>query len=280
MGDLARDTQISGEQGEYRARLSSDWEIWGPCGGYLVALMLRAAADDSHFRRPASVACHFLGVGDFTEAEIDVHTLRSGRHSESLRVHLSQHVRELAEAHVWTVDEETPGPVADWTRPPDVPPPADVPTVEERGHDPAERHRFWTNLEYRPLDWIPPEEWGTRAVEPRWRAWFRYRPTAVFDDPSLEAARVAMLCDIAAWPALVRGLPPEESERWVAPNLDVTVEFHRPPDGAEYLLLDAEAPVATDGLAGGLARVWSEDGRLLATSTQQMLFRPAPGDRP
>jgi acyl-CoA thioesterase-2 len=275
MGDLGADTEINGADGEYYARLSPDWEIWGPCGGYLVAILLRVAGEHAGFMRPASIACQFLGVGDFSEAEVEAHTLRVGRRGEAVRVRISQHIREVAEALVWMVAEDLEGPAADWTVAPDVPPPAEVPTIQERGDDPSERYRFWTNLEYRPIDWLPHDEWGTRAVEPRWQAWFRYRPTAVFDDPRLEAARVAMLCDIAAWPAIARGLPPDESDRWIAPNLDVAVTFHQLPRGSEYLLLEAEAPVAADGLAGGVARVWSEDGRLLASSTQQLLFRPS-----
>ena len=41
MGDLAIDTAVEGSDGRYRARLSRDWEIWGPNGGYLAAIALR-----------------------------------------------------------------------------------------------------------------------------------------------------------------------------------------------------------------------------------------------
>jgi acyl-CoA thioesterase-2 len=44
MGDLAADTRV--EQvgnGRYGAHLSSEWEIWGPMGGYVAAIALRAA---------------------------------------------------------------------------------------------------------------------------------------------------------------------------------------------------------------------------------------------
>ena len=50
MGDLAADTAVTevGE-GRYTARLSRDWEIWGPMGGYVAATALRAAGAASPF---------------------------------------------------------------------------------------------------------------------------------------------------------------------------------------------------------------------------------------
>jgi acyl-CoA thioesterase len=63
---------------------------------------------------------------------------------------------------------------------------------------------------------------------------------------------------------------------WMAPNLDVTVTFHQPPGPSEFLLLDAESPLALGGTIGSTGRVWSDDRRLLATSIQQMLARPVP----
>jgi hypothetical protein len=46
--------------------------------------------------------------------------------------------------------------------------------------------------------------------------------------------------------------------------------------GAEQLFLDAIASIAGGGLAGGGGSVWSDDGRLLGSGTQQMIFRPRP----
>ena len=55
MGDFALDTAVSGEDGRYTATLSHDWEIWGPNGGYVAAIALRAAGAHSRFDRPATV---------------------------------------------------------------------------------------------------------------------------------------------------------------------------------------------------------------------------------
>ena len=46
MGDFEADTRLEGENGRYRASISRDWEIWGPNGGYVAAIALRAAGLD------------------------------------------------------------------------------------------------------------------------------------------------------------------------------------------------------------------------------------------
>ena len=44
MGELSADTAVDGTDGVYSARLSSDWEIWGPNGGYVASVAMRAGA--------------------------------------------------------------------------------------------------------------------------------------------------------------------------------------------------------------------------------------------
>src|SRR5882672_5576315 len=91
MGDLAVDTKVTGSVGRYSARLSRDWEIWGPNGGYLASIALRAAGEHSRFGRPASIAGHFLGVAGFdTDVILEVKTLRTTKRAESIRVSMRQ----------------------------------------------------------------------------------------------------------------------------------------------------------------------------------------------
>ena len=58
------------------------------------------------------------------------------------------------------------------------------------------------------------------------------------------------------------------------PNLDVTAWFHQPADGSEWLLADYESPIATGALMGATGRIWSRDGRLLASGGAQLLCVP------
>ena len=129
----------------------------------------------------------------------------------------------VAEAIVWCVASDLDGPAITGAEAPDVKPPTELALIQELvAPEQRSPHRFWDNFEYRPISFLGPEEWARRSGHaPKFRAWYRYVPTAVFDDPFVEAARVAMLIDIAGWPALVRAMEPEDESRWIAPNLDL-----------------------------------------------------------
>ena len=61
MGDLEVDTRLEERgEGRFRATLSTDWEIWGPNGGYVAAIALRAAGRVAKVPRPAAFTGHFL----------------------------------------------------------------------------------------------------------------------------------------------------------------------------------------------------------------------------
>ena len=62
-----------------------------------------------------------------------------------------------------------------------------------------------------------------------------------------------------------------------SPSLDVTAQFHRLVPECEWLLCDAAAPIAADALIGGQSRIWSADGRLVASGTAHLFCRPSPG---
>lgn len=270
MGDLGADTTVEGRAGRYRGRLSPEWEIWGPCGGYVAAMALRAAAAEARLARPATFACHYLGVGEFDEVDIDVATLASSKRAESVRVSMTQRGRPLLEALVRFVVPSN-GLVHDATRPPDVPDPDTLKSWEDHGFKP--KYPFWNNLEARPFEWF--DDWERRpAGDPVYRQWYRFRPTATFDEPVVDAARLLIVLDIMPWPAAT--MASTGRMEFIAPSLDLAVRFHRAASDSEWLFAEGEAPVAEDGLITGSARVWSRDGRLLASGEQQMLCRPNP----
>jgi len=96
VGDLAVDTAVEGSDGRYTAVLSRDWEIWGPNGGYIAAIALRAAGAYSRFDRPVSLVSHFLGVADFdSPVDLDVHALREAKRAQSVRVSMTQRGRPI-----------------------------------------------------------------------------------------------------------------------------------------------------------------------------------------
>ena len=276
MGDLAVDTAVEGEGGKYRAELSRDWEIWGPNGGYLAAIALRAAGAYTPLRRPATFACHYLGVAEFEHVDLVVEPMRESKRAASLRVAMHQHDKPILEAIVWVVGEldglqhdaaPMPGGVAR---------PDELRSLRELlEEDEMVYHRFWSNFDERPVHWIPRSEWVDREPgEPRVQSWYRYVPTATFADPFVDAARVLLLIDTLMWPAAVRAYRNDELESFYAPSIDLSAQFHSLAPESEWLFCEAFSPTARDGLVGGTTSVWSEDGRLLGSGSQQMMCRP------
>jgi acyl-CoA thioesterase len=130
MGDFDQDTRVTADAGRQRATLSEDWRIWGPNGGYLAAIALRAVGHHARIPRPASFHGHFLAVGRFDAVDLEVEPVRIGRRSESLRVRMLQDGKPLLEALVRTA-AEVPGLEHDVAMMPDVPPPDGLRNVEE-----------------------------------------------------------------------------------------------------------------------------------------------------
>src|SRR5436309_15824433 len=108
-GDFDNDTRVEGSNGRYRATLSDAWALWGPAGGYVSSIALRAAGEHSRFDRPASYSCSYLGVADFGPADVEVSTLRSAKRAEAIRVSCVQNGRSFLEAMVWTIDSHIEG---------------------------------------------------------------------------------------------------------------------------------------------------------------------------
>jgi acyl-CoA thioesterase len=277
MGDLAADTHVEGGDGEYLAKLSRDWEIWGPNGGYIASIALRSAGAHSRFDRPASLVGHFLGVGSFdAPLEIRVTTLRTAKRAESMRVELTQADQRIFEALVWSVADDMDGLAHDTTRMPSKPDPEDIVAVAERlaGEPAGPYHRFWSNFDERvpDEDWI--DDWPNReATDPVAGHWYRFVPTSTFDDPWVDACRSVILLDTLGWPAVCSRHPRSE---YMAPSIDLSCAFHRARPDEAWLYAQARADSAANGLIGCDAKVWARGGTLLAVGASQLLCRPAP----
>jgi acyl-CoA thioesterase II len=273
MGNLAEDTAVSGGDGQFTADLSRDWEIWGPNGGYVASVALRAAAAHTDLVRPASFHCHFLSIARFEKVHLEVRTLRKSKRVESMAVSMRQDGTAILEAIAWFV-ADAEGLVHDHAVMPVVSSPADRPFISELlPPDEPMRFRFWMNFEHKPLDW-----WDDPADrppgEPVFRGWYRYAPVATFTDPAVDACRSLLLLDTMGWPAATRAHPFDAP--WIAPNIDLAVQFHRAAPSSDWLLVDAVAPVAEDGLIAFQSKVWTDSGALLASGSGQLLCRPVP----
>ena len=128
--DLEHATHLDGDDGRYVAHLSDDWEIWGPNGGYLAAIALRAAGKVAHIQQPRSFYCHFLSSPAFDVVQLDVRVLKQGRRAESFAVEMTQGHKPVLQALVKTA-ADGPGYSHQHLEAPEVPPPASLKTYQE-----------------------------------------------------------------------------------------------------------------------------------------------------
>ena len=282
MGDLALDSRLEPlDEGRFATDLSDDWRIWTLNGGYLAAVVLRAAGATTAFDRPATLSLQLLSGAVAGPAVLRTRSVRRARSAECVSVDLDQGDRRVATAHVWAVAEGGSGPEHEdaGDRPADGP--DAYPTMEERvarrGSPPPGTRQvfpFWDNLDARPVTWV--DDWDHRPAGPAVAMdWLRFAPTATFPDAFVGAGRLAIALDTYSFPSFARAH--DAPIEWIAPNVDLHCTFHRDASASPWLLAVGRTPAATGGLAGFTSEVWSEDGRLLASGGGQMLFRPAGG---
>ncbi len=271
MGDLAHDTAVEGRDGHYTARMARDWEIWGPNGGYVASVALRAAGAHSRFDRPATLVGHFLGVADFDDVDLDVTTLREAKRAESIRVAMTQRGQPIFDAMVWSVGDVA-GLEHDHSEMPEVPDPETLRPAAERMADAGivSPFKFWSNFDERPVSWVDDWEHRTPAA-PVAGGWYRYVPRSTFDDPWVDACRSMILLDTHGWPAVCRL---HVASAYIAPSIDLSVAFHRRAPTEPWLYAQAGASSASGGLIACDSRVWARTGELLAVGASQLLCRP------
>ena len=132
---------------EHVAQLSDQWEIWGPNGGYLAAIALRAAGTAAEIRQPASFYCHFLSSPAFDAVQLNVKVLKRGRRAESFTVEMSQQGKPILHALVKTA-ADAPGYSHQHPEAPQVPAPETLKSYEDlRPTQRPPRFSFWKNIE-------------------------------------------------------------------------------------------------------------------------------------
>jgi acyl-CoA thioesterase II len=271
MADFVADTAVRldpHDSGLVHAHLTERWSVWGPNGGHLAATALRAGLACSRFDRPASFHCHFLAVGRFEAVEIRVRATGGGRRAESLAVEVHQGERMLLTAVLWTVDEALGGFEHAIHEAPSVPAPDALAPFHELVDDYDQWYPIWRSMEGRPV------EWRNEPGAPVSQTWLRFNDTTVTDREA-DAVRQLFWMDYPGWNATI------SAHAWpfefIAPNLDLTVQFHDFAPEADWMLADGVAPVARDGIVCTQARIWTEDGRLVASGSSSHVFRPNPG---
>ena len=249
-------------------------------GGQVAAHALVAAARtvDPKFE-VHSLHSYFLRPGDTAVPIVyDVESVRDGRSFATRRVIARQHGRPIfALTSSFQVPEE--GRVHQ-DRMPDVPAPEDCIDLAERfrkrGGDESEWEREWAALQVRYAGDSRP---GGPLEDPdhpaRARLWIRVNGQLP-DDPLMHAAAFTYASDMTL---LAAALVPHGTfigaPDVVAASLDHTIWFHQPFRADEWWLYDQASPSASGGRGLAIARVFTPDGRLVASVAQEGLIRIA-----
>jgi acyl-CoA thioesterase len=282
VGSFADDTRVHRlDHGRYEAVLDPDWGIWGPNGGYLGAVALRAVGQHCSIDTPVSYSCHYANVAEFGKVQLRLEDTKRGRVAESVDLTISQRdersaaTKTILRAMVWVAREtqtgfaHDPPPTAVVDGPEEHPPMS----LDDLG-DAQVRTRLWQTIEFRPVELHGDR---TQMGVPRLQGWFRFRPDACFEDSFLDAARSLLLVDNLIWPAARLAHPGVTGV--FAPSMDLHVHFHRKasdePDGSPWLFADAHAETAQRGLLSGSVSVWARSGRLLASGRSLSVLRRA-----
>jgi acyl-CoA thioesterase len=280
MTDLAADTQVTGAGGAWNAKVSGEWDLWGPNGGYLATIALRAAGEHVPGLRPASLECHFLRSPAPGGVDLTTVTLRASSRAVSVRVSMTQERASILEALIWFIPPGLDGLPGRSVSPPEGRGPGELASYEQL-LPPAHKYRepFWQHVEERPLEQtrhlIWPEDPSAESVR---TSWLRFRPAATFTDTCVDAGRSVIAADVFPFLAAVIALEPGPLTH-IAPTISLSVSFHGLRPESEWLLVHTESPAAGEGLLAGRTSIWAQTGELVASSRVQMLCRSLGGPR-
>ena len=228
-------------------------------------------------RHVHSLHGYFVRPGDPTvPITFTVEHIRDGRSFSVRRSTAQQHGRTIFfmsasfQVPEHGLDHHTPAPEG-------VPAPEDVPTIGdwvERYPDRAAMFKAAPQaVDVRYLGvpgWVPP---GDRGADPEQRVWMRI-DGKLPDDPLIHACALTYASDLSLLDAVLS----THGEVWgpggvIGASLDHALWLHRPFRADEWFLYDSSSPSASGsrGLASG--RMFTRDGRHIASAVQEGLLR-------
>jgi acyl-CoA thioesterase-2 len=226
-----------------------------------------------------SLHSYFLRPGDTAVRIVyDVDNLREGRSFATRRVIARQHGRPI---FAMTLNFQVPEDGLDHQDTmPDVPAPEDCPTLTEvfAGRDRSEAAEAW-NREWAALDVRyagnsrPGGEISVPGQPARARLWIR-ADGELPSDPLQHTAAFTYASDMTLiGAALVPHGLYVSSPGMQAASLDHSIWFHRPFRADQWWLYDQHSPSASGGRGLIFASVFTQDGRLVASVSQEGLIR-------
>jgi acyl-CoA thioesterase len=240
--------------GRYRAEIDGDYGFAAAInGGYLMAVLLRAAIDATPHPHPVATSATFLRVARPGPAEIVVEPRKSGRTTSAARVTVLQDDLPVVDAQVSTGTLDATA-VATWSAPPAaaMPPIEDCLTFDSGGEHRGFAEQVDMRFDPATMGWLD----GQPAGSPQMRAYFRTRRPYPPDGILLALA--------------VDALPPVVLDTgaggWT-PTVELTWYMRSLPEPG-WLTLLGSGRLVSDGWFDEDVEVWDAAGRLVAQSRQ------------
>jgi hypothetical protein len=244
----------------FAAEVDPEWSVLGkPNGGYLVALMARAAAEVSTHDHVLAASSHFLASPDPGPVEIDVEPLREGRSTGQSRVRLRREDRVFVEA-LMTIGPIDPSAEDRWAG--GVPEPGTTSYDDSVRLQPTDfRVAMMDQVDLR----IDPDTAGFMRGEPsdrgELRGWLALSGGEDFDPVSLHFA-------LDAFPPATFDVKMSGCE----PTLELTTYVRGLPAPGP-LRVQQKARLVRDDRLDEACFVWDTKGRLVGQSTQLAMIR-------
>jgi acyl-coenzyme A thioesterase PaaI-like protein len=240
------------DEGRYVAELDAGYGFEQALnGGYLMAVLVRAAIDASGRPHPVSTAASFLRVARPGPAEVIVESRKSGRTTEVARVTLAQDGVPVVDALITTGALDADAQPRYSAKAGALPALDDCVTFGEKDEG------FAAQVELRydgsTMGWLDGEPSG----RPEMRAYFRLRDQAYEPDGALLALAVDSL------PPVVLNTG---AYGW-SPTVDLTWHMRAVPV-AGWLSLHGKGRLVSDGWFDEEVEVWDSAGKLVAQSRQ------------
>jgi acyl-CoA thioesterase-2 len=245
-------------------------------GGQVLGQTIVAAGRTVDPARPVhSMHGYFLRAGDSSEPiTFAVERLRDGRSFSARRVHAIQYGQPIL-SMIASFQTEATG-VDHQDQMPEVPDPENLPTTAELlGSIDHPVAQFWArerpvDLRHvqRPVYWEADEERVARQA-----VWMRV-PGTLPDEPLLHRAVLGYASDYTLLESVLR----RHGLTWATPglkaaSLDHAMWWHRPVRADEWLLYVQASPSASGARGLGIGRIFSRDGRLVASVGQEGMLR-------
>lgn len=245
-------------------------------GGQVLAQALLAAGRTVPARAPHSLHGYFLRPGDLKEPiRFEVEILRDGGSFSARRTHAIQHGKPIL-SMIASFQEEQAGIEDAQTMPTSVPAPDEVGSAVERlstiDHPVA---KFWTQHAAFDIRHVAGDLYlGTgNELTDKQMVWVRARGP-VRGGQLEHRALMAYACDQLMLEPVMR----RAGVSWASPkisiaSLDHAMWWHRDARVDEWLLYVQSSPSAQGGRGLGSARVFAQDGTLVASIAQEGMIR-------